>query len=147
MTLLNVGFSSYSFTKKMLSETCWGKNFVWKIFAPLVNGNAKTRFCTTEPRPEWKKSKLKINGMRMRNLLRSLSEAEISSSRRRSREKKKKTTWRHFGVESCDLSVNCILWEEKKPLVNTFLLPCSIDRKNPNGEILRRAFRHFHLNE
>lgn len=90
MTLLNVGFSSYSFTKKMLSETCWGKNFVWKIFAPLLNGNAKTRFCTTEPRPEWKKSKLKINGMRMRNLLRSLSEAEISSSRRRSREKKKR---------------------------------------------------------
>lgn len=89
MTLLNVGFSSYSFTKKMLSETCWGKNFVWKIFAPLLNGNAKTRFCTTEPRPEWKKSKLKINGMHMRNLLRSLSEAEISSSRRRSREKKK----------------------------------------------------------
>ena len=95
-----------------------------------------------------RKSKLKINGMHMRNLLWSLCETEISSSRRRSREKKnKKTTWRHFGFENYDLSVNCILWGEKKPLVNTFFLSCSIDRKKSNGETLRRAFRHFRLNE
>lgn len=52
----------------------------------------KLDFVQQNPDLNEKKSKLKINGMRMRNLLRSLSEAEISSSRRRSREKKKKKT-------------------------------------------------------
>lgn len=148
MMLLNVGFFFYSFIKKMFLEICWGKNFVWKIFVLLFNGNVKIRFCIIEFRFEWKKFKFKINGMCMRNFFRFLSEVEILFLRRRFREKKKKKIiWCYFGVENCDFFVNCKLWEEKKFLVNIFFLLCLIDRKNFNGEIFWRVFWYFYLNE
>ena len=61
-----------------------------KLLPPPLNHAMETRkldFAKQNPDLNEKKSKLKINGMHMRNLLLSLCEAEISSSRRSSKEK------------------------------------------------------------